>query len=135
MLLVKVRLKPSPLHGIGCFAEESIPEGQLVWVFDERIDLRISASDLGRLPAPVRDFLGTYGYVEIYEGRKTVVLCGDHSRHMNHSDHPNLLNMGERDVAARDIERGEELTCNYYEFDLEAATKLSRENTKEQNDR
>lgn len=46
---------------------------------------------------------------------------------MNHSSDPNLLEGGdnlELNVAARDIEVGEELTCNYYRFDLDVSEKL-----------
>ena len=52
-----------------------------------------------------------------------ITLCGDHAKHMNHSDDPNLLDL-ETNVAARDIAAGEELTCNYYIFDLDASRKL-----------
>jgi SET domain-containing protein len=55
-----------------------------------------------------------------------MILCGDHSKHMNHSAEPNLLDLenGYKNVAARDIAVGEELTCNYYDFDLAANAKL-----------
>jgi SET domain-containing protein len=42
---------------------------------------------------------------------------------MNHSEKPNLLDL-ETNIAARDIQAGEELTCNYYLFDLDADRKL-----------
>ena len=47
---------------------------------------------------------------------------------MNHSDQANLLSTGpeqELDVAVRDIEIGEELTCNYNEFDRDITHKLA----------
>ena len=59
------------------------------------------------------------------DGRKVITLCGDHSKHMNHAGAPNILSAGEHDVAARDIASGEELTCNYYDFDLDADVKLA----------
>src|SRR2546429_2115830 len=40
MFLVKTRIGPSKIHGIGVFAEERIPKGQMIWVFDARIDVR-----------------------------------------------------------------------------------------------
>ncbi len=125
MLLVKTRIGPSKIHGIGVFAEELIKQGQTVWVFDARVDARVDFSDLPTFPPPMRAFLRKYGYDEMYEGRRTIVLCGDHARHVNHADEPNLLD-GETDVAARDIEPGEEITCNYYTFDLDAERKLSQ---------
>ena len=46
---------------------------------------------------------------------------------MNHSSSPNVASVFSKDVdlATRDIEVGEELTCDYYAFDLEAAEKLA----------
>ncbi len=125
MFLVKTRIGPSKIHGIGVFAEERIPKGQMIWVLDARIDVRVSISDLPTFPPPMRAFLRKYGYEEMHEGRRTIVLCGDHARHVNHSNDPNVTD-GEADLAARDIERGEELTCNYYAFDLDAERKLSQ---------
>jgi SET domain-containing protein len=124
MLLIRASVRPSPIHGYGCFTEERIRAGQVVWVFDPRIDTRMSAADLPTLPAPVRDFLLTYGYQEMHDGQLTVVLCGDHAKYFNHSETPNLID-DETNIAARDIEAGEELTCNYHAFDLDAHRKLA----------
>ena len=129
MLLVSATVKPSPTHGLGCFTDERIARGQVVWVFDPRIDLRISLIEVPDLPKPLQDFLAKYGYVDIQEGRTILTLCGDHAKHFNHSDHPNLIDGGpalDADVAAHDIEAGAELTCDYYSFDLDAERKLGR---------
>ena len=58
------------------------------------------------------------------EGRKVITLCGSF-RHMNHAAEPNVLSLSDRDVAARDIAAGEELTCDYRTFDLDATAKLA----------
>lgn len=125
MLLVKARIGPSRIHGIGCFTEERIRKGQTVWMFDPRIDLRVPVSEVAGLPRLIQELLRKYGFEEMHEGQRTIVLCGDHARHMNHSEEPNVID-GDMDIAARDIEPGEELTCNYYAFDLDADRKLSR---------
>lgn len=127
MLLVKTSLRKSDIHGFGCFTEEKISKGQVVWVFDNRIDVRITTSELQQLPEPARAFYSIYGYSEMYQDEQVVILCGDHSKHMNHSLEPNLTEggqLGDINIATRDIEPGEELTCNYYNFDLLAAEKL-----------
>jgi hypothetical protein len=125
MLLVSVSLKPSAIHGLGCFTDEAIQHGQLVWVFDARLDVRLLAAELPALPPPAQAFLAMYGYAETVAGQAVIVLCGDQARHMNHSATPNLLETPERaSSAARDIAAGEELTCNYYDFDLSADQKL-----------
>jgi uncharacterized protein len=128
MLLVDTEVKESGIHGLGCFTKEKISKGSVVWKFDPSLDQRIPAENLSDFPGPVQKFLNTYGYFEIFNGKKMIVLCADNSRHMNHDDQPNLLEGGqncELNIAARDIEIGEELTCNYKEFDLNAQEKLS----------
>lgn len=128
MLLVKASIRPSPIHGLGCFTEEPIRKGQVVWRLDPRLDPLIPYEELCAFPPNIQDFLGMYGYVTLREGRKVIVLCGDHSKHMNHADDPNCLDafIGgvEVNIAARDIAAGEELTCNYYSFDLDVRGKI-----------
>ncbi|MBI3160623.1 MAG: SET domain-containing protein [Chloroflexi bacterium] len=118
MLLVRAHLKSSEIHGLGCFAAEPIARGQRVWTFDDRIDVRVPVEELPNLPGPARDFLDMYGYEEVLDGRAYIVLAGDHAKHMNHSDAPNVLEVGNGDeIAGRDIQPGEELTCDYNAFD------------------
>ncbi len=44
---------------------------------------------------------------------------------MNHAAEPNVLSLSDRDVAACDIAAGEEPTCDYRTFDLDATAKLA----------
>ena len=128
MLLVSASLKPSTIHGLGCFTDEPIAKGQLVWIFDDRIDLRIPVNKLVELPKPIQDYLEMYGYAEMLDGYKVITLCGDHSKHMNHALEPNIISNpadSGQDIAARDIKAGEELTCDYLSFDLDSVGKLS----------
>ena len=120
MLLVATTVRPSEIHGLGCFAGEFIPKGKRVWVFDRRIDPIVYLAHLSRLPEAMQTFLNDKGFVATRRWRKCIVLCGDDSRYMNHSDDPNLI----KNVACRDIEAGEELTCDYWSFDLDAEKKL-----------
>jgi SET domain-containing protein len=124
MLVVKTFLKYSAIHGLGCFAGEDIKKGQLVWQFDSGMDLVFSGEELKQLPVSFQEFLKTYGYSSVKEPN-TYILCIDHARHMNHSEQPTLLETPEgHNIAARDISMGEELTCNYHEFDSESHLKL-----------
>lgn len=129
MLLVRTSVRFSPIHGLGCFAEEDIPKGKVIWRFDPLLDLAIPEESIRNFPPAVSEFLQIYSYAEIRGGKKMYILCGDHARHMNHSESPNLLegyDHGEStNIAARDIKAGEELTCNYNEFDADASIKLS----------
>lgn len=52
------------------------------------------------------------------------MLCSDNTRFMNHSDDPNLMDGDPNDefsddIAAKDINEGEELTYNYRGWDDE----------------
>jgi SET domain-containing protein len=124
MLVVKTFLKYSSIHGLGCFAGEDIKKGQLVWRFDSGIDLTFGPDELKNLPMPFQEFLKIYAYSPAREP-KSFILCVDHARHMNHSEKPSLLETIEgHNIAARDISCGEELTCNYHDFDSDAETKL-----------
>ncbi len=125
MLRIKTVLKFSPIHGLGCFSMEPIKKGQLVWTFDSGSDLVFDEHELLLLPEAFREFLKTYGYVPLRLDKKETILCADHARHMNHSEDPSLLETPEgHNIAARDIAIGEELTCDYREFDKEASEKI-----------
>ena len=59
------------------------------------------------------------------------ILCADDARFFNHSDNPTCIDSDSIpdeegiDVAARDLESGEELTCNYKVFDASFDYKMS----------
>jgi uncharacterized protein len=126
VLLVSASVRPSAIHGLGCFTNERIVKGQLVWRYDPRLDRRLPAAEVAALPAAAQEFVRMYGYLEECDGQPVYTLCGDHAKHMNHTATPNLLNVNSQtDSALRDIEAGEELTCNYYTFDLDSDVKLS----------
>jgi len=126
MFVVRTSLRLSPIQGYGCFAEEPIKKGQVVWDFNPLFDIRIPVSELDTFPPFMRDHFRIYTYVELVDGQEVMVYCSDFSKHMNHSDHPNLFDTADnqQEIAIRDIAVGEELTCNYYTFDMRADEKL-----------
>lgn len=125
MLTVKTFIKFSDIHGIGCFAGEDIKKGDLVWRFDERVDMVFDEEDFAKFPDSFKDFLSIYAYSPVSEDDKVYILCADHAKHMNHSTDPNLFESPEGDnIALRDIKKGEELTCDYNVFDKDASVKL-----------
>ena len=128
MFIVRTSLRLSLIQGFGCFADEPIKKGQVVWEFDPRLDIRIPLSDIGKFPPFMQEHFRTYSYVELLNDREIMVYCADFSKHMNHSDEPNLFDTEDnlQEIALRDIAAGEELTCNYYKFDLRAAEKLGK---------
>ena len=118
MLLVKTRIGPSTIHGIGLFAAEFIPKGTMTWRFDRSVDGIYTKSEVGRLPEPKHtEILGMhFAYLSKQTGR--YVDCGDDARFMNHADEPNTIEVVKEEeerpnVAARDIQKGEEITIDY----------------------
>ncbi|MFL6375649.1 MAG: SET domain-containing protein [Pyrinomonadaceae bacterium] len=117
----------SSIDGIGLFADQDIAEGTVIWRFCDEVDIRLSPDALNSLPAPTRAQIEKYSYREKHSG--LYVLCGDDARFFNHSTDPNCIDIYEPapdprvahdiTIALRDIEWGEELTCDYSLFDLD----------------
>ena len=108
---------PSQIEGVGVFAAEPIAAGSTVWQLSEELDLLLDQAALARLPAVQRDFIARYGYPHMTRVGLTV-LEFDNGRFMNHHPQPNTdFTSPELGWAIRDIAAGEEITCNYEEFD------------------
>ena len=115
MLLVKTKIGPSPIHGIGLFADEDISKGTVVWTFNSAIDKVLTDQEIKNLPIHVQEFIDIYSFSD--KGKH--ILCGDFGMFVNHSDTPNLGSTLEDSFAARDIRKGEEITDDYKSYDEE----------------
>lgn len=121
MLLVKTKLSPSGIHGIGLCADEFIRKGTKIWTYSPGLDRVFTEAALKAMNELDRNFLETYCFK--YYGQ--YYLCVDDARFMNHSAHPNCTDVGEDEIkdndlgytaAMEDIQPGEELTCDYRNF-------------------
>lgn len=111
MLMIPTQIKPSKIHGFGVFTIHKISKGTMVWKYNEQIDYR-----LGSIPVELTEFATKYAYTP--KGRLYHEFPGDAALFINHSITPNIICPNEEDmIASRDIEAGEEITANYYEFD------------------
>lgn len=123
MLLVKTKIGPSKIAGIGLFADQFIPKGTHIWRFVKDFDIRVDQDYPSRLPEVAKDYFMRYAY----QNPETMkyVLCSDDARFFNHSDTPNTYCAEDPDdedtmnIAAQDINIGEELTIDYREFDTD----------------
>lgn len=120
MLLVKVYIDKSSIHGLGVFAAEQVPSGSEVWRFTEGFDLDLDPGLLENKPPTVLEWLLHYGYIDSRLNR--FILCCDHARFINHSDTPNIVTDYTAckygvDYAVRDITQGEEITTDYTTFE------------------
>ncbi|MDZ4205651.1 MAG: SET domain-containing protein-lysine N-methyltransferase [Patescibacteria group bacterium] len=125
MFLVKTKLGPSKINGIGVFADQDIPQGTIVQKFIEGIDSEITSEIVKALPKLLKNNLLHYAYKHQINGQ--YILNADDARFLNSSENPNLIGDGlnkEADKAGRDIWKGEELTVNYNDFDALAHEKL-----------
>lgn len=111
MLTVNARRGESAIHGHGLIAQEFIPKGALIWVFQPGFDQEIDEGAFAQLPANARDYLRVYAYYNV--NRRVWIFSGDDDRFTNHSDAPNSLDDDTRVYAARDIQAGEEITADY----------------------
>ena len=127
MLLVKTKVAPSPVHGLGLFADQFIAKGARIWEYNEAVDSRFDASRLVGIAEHEQDDLLKHTYLNPRSG--LYVVCGDDARYMNHADEPNTEDIGYDDglvngegvtIAARDIQPGEEILSNYRAFDADA---------------
>jgi len=116
MLLVRNYVGPSPVEGLGVFAAERIGKGALIWKFDPTFDRLIPVGDYEAAPLYLKEQLDRYAYP--CPGRPELILYEvDNGRFMNHSETPNTdFSRFAGATALRDIEPGEELTCNYADF-------------------
>ncbi len=115
MLLVKTRIDRSNFHGIGLFAAEFIPKGTMTWQYKPEFDLSYSKEIVQKMPVYARKRFLDYSYFDF--DQKKYILCFDDQRFINHSSNPNIKSTPNSDVAIRDIKKGEELTCNYEEYE------------------
>lgn len=125
----KIEVADSPIHGKGMFAKERVLKGEVVFIKGGHIlghkQLFSSGKINSYLPIDDNYFIAA----ETPEEETTIKLYN------NHSCNPNCGLRGEITfVAMRDIEIGEELTCDYafidnedYEFNCSCGSNKCRE--------
>jgi uncharacterized protein len=89
MLLVKTKLSPSRINGLGLFAAEKIAKGTIVWQLNTAFDRCLGPAGGNSYPLPARDFIRKYSYYDLR--LKCRVLCSDDARFCNHSETPNTI--------------------------------------------
>jgi SET domain-containing protein len=127
MMLVRAKVGPSAIHGMGLFALNRIPQGTPIWKFLPGFDHSFTPAEFARLPELAREHTRWFCFVGREDGH--VVLSGDHACFINHSPLPNTgaTSSGDSPIttrALRDIAAGEEITCNYFAYDADTPWKL-----------
>lgn len=126
MMIVPTYVGPSVIEGVGVFAASPISSGSAIWQLSEALDLLLTDAQLAQLPPLQREFIERYGYPHMARAGLTV-LEFDNGRFMNHDPQPNTdFTSADIGWAIRDIAAGEEITCNYGEFDPSFAMQPGR---------
>lgn len=119
MIDIKYKLKESPLHGVGLYADQDIKEGQVIYTASPVLDLNITKEQFGGLSDAEKRELRWWGFWDEPSQRWHVDF--DVTKFVNHEIPGSITQDTSHTeaylVAARDIRRGEELTQNYLEFE------------------
>jgi hypothetical protein len=113
MLLPSVTVRQSPIHGQGLFATAPIPAGCIVW--HPCRECRVAdAASVPQLDQREVDWLDEFGYRLVDGG---LLLPCRSAYLMNHSCDAAVLDWGlDFGIAVRDIQAGEEVTCDFRTF-------------------
>lgn len=133
MLLIKTRVKPSPIAGMGIFVDEDIKKGQPIWRYSPdtcqlitRRQFESFINSFHKTEQLIIQYYLTYGYYVCAADGLLILL--DNARFFNHSNEPNSGGCPEASgsledqcsIALRDIQKGEELTESYQTYDSSA---------------
>jgi uncharacterized protein len=121
MLQVPTFVFSSKISGLGLFARNHIPKGTTIWKYDATVDWRVPLETVAQMSMDQREFFDKYTYQPFRRDEfgnmlclPFVEVCGDFAMFMNHSDTPNCNDPEpEITVVIRDIQPGEEITCDY----------------------
>jgi len=127
MMLIETRVRPSKIHGLGLHAVNFIPRGTPVWRFERGFDHDFSPAQFSTLPLLAQKHARWFCFVSKSNGH--VILSGDHACFINHSLAPNTGVPADAPtpivtIALRDIAAGEEILCNYFDYDADTPWKL-----------
>jgi SET domain-containing protein len=115
MILVKVKIKESPIHGVGLFSDQIVRKNRPVWEASPLLDQHISWLRYSRLSPREKKFVGMYAIWQ----KNFIELSFDHSRFINHSaKRANVrYHLATHTLRSlREIGCGEEILQDYSEF-------------------
>lgn len=119
MFYFRTKLKQSPNHGIGIYADEDIPKDALIWNPSPALSLHWSEEEFNNLPEDDKRVIAHYGY--FHKEHKIWHLAADDSRYVNHSKTPTSTvsddSWGLK--AITDLKQGDEITQDYNDFENE----------------
>jgi SET domain-containing protein len=119
MIHIKYKLNTSPLHGVGLFADEPIKKDEVIYTASPVLDVNITQEQFNALDEKEKQEVRWWGFLDPTTNMWHVDF--DVSHFINHADQATVTQDASHTdaylVAARDIEKGEELTQDYLEFE------------------
>jgi len=108
--LVKIKVAPSKINGVGLFAMRDIPKGTKLYAAIAPQGFRIPFEDFDKVMPDVKDYI---------LGRWPRIAVGDSfvwpdtilQTYINHKDKPNYDCL--KDITLKDIKKGQEITEDY----------------------
>lgn len=108
--IVKIRLAPSKIHGVGVFAMRDIKKGENLYTDAIPHQLDLPYKMFNKLDPEIKDILLGH-FPLIIEGSHFMYPVTKMSAYLNHSDTPNYD--AKEDRALTNIKKDEEITENY----------------------
>lgn len=119
MLCINTYISLSKISGNGLFSNEFIEEGRIIWEYMPLVDITYNISQWRKLQKELSkesfSVIKNYAYKE----NDSYIVCFDNAQFMNHcglefnvANTKDLKSM----FATRDIQKGEELLCDYFEY-------------------
>lgn len=119
MMHIKYYLDRSKIHGVGLFAGENIKQGQLIFTASPLLDVNLTQDQFDRLDKTEKQEIKYWGFFDQSSQRWHVDF--DVTKFINHAAPGNVTQDKNHQeaylVAARNIDKDEELTQNYLEFE------------------
>ncbi len=119
MIHIKYKLDKSDKHGIGLFTEENLQSGQLVYTASPLLDLNITQKEFDSLTKAEQQEILWWGFFD--KSLQKWHVDFDVSKFINHSKNATLTQKDTYTdaylVTTREVQKGEELTQNYLEFE------------------
>lgn len=112
--LVKMKIAPSPIHGVGVFALRDLKKGEMLYADSIPNSFDVPFNRFGGIRPEIQEIL-LGNFPQIVNGSHFLYPVTKMSAFLNHSDTPNVD--GKTDKTLRKIKNGEELTEDYRQID------------------
>ena len=112
--IVKIKIAPSPIHGVGVFAMRNMKKGEKLEADAIPHAFDLPFKKLGDLKPEVRELILSH-WPSIINGSHFLYPVTKMTAFMNHADNPNYD--AKEDKLLKDVKKGEEITEDYRQIE------------------